>query len=410
MAELTGAYGLGGRPRRAGDPAEKARTTVTSRIRDAIGRVETVHPDLGRHLRASVRTGTFCVVPARAVGGVGGARGRSHIVRRVPTPEECQHPVRRGRVMSFLQIITFATDRFDEFVALEHAWSEETAGRRTNVGAQVFADRDRPGHYVALDWFDSPRVGHGQLAPPGDRRLRPAGRRAARPRGPTSGTSSPSRPRGTPVRRRSAPRWRSSTVAPHTFADDVDLDILVPHGRMRVTGRAALEESLRAEASGSRHRGVEQPRNRGRLRRRVRLPHAREPLPGRRDHGGHPEGRSRSSASRSRAPATGRPRPRHRSSRRPEPSDPHPRECPMTAEEVEVTGAVTERLFGAAARRDRAGDGAPRGPPGPVRRPGRATHRRRPGAGGRHRRAVRPRVARAAGHQRAGQRGRAGGR
>ena len=68
MAELTGAYGLGGRPRRAGDPAEKARTTVTSRIRDAIGRVESVHPDLGRHLRASVRTGTFCsYVPERSV-------------------------------------------------------------------------------------------------------------------------------------------------------------------------------------------------------------------------------------------------------------------------------------------------------------------------------------------------------
>ena len=68
VAELTGAYGLGGRPRRAGDPAEKARTTVTSRIRDAIGRVESVHPDLGRHLRASVRTGTFCsYVPERSV-------------------------------------------------------------------------------------------------------------------------------------------------------------------------------------------------------------------------------------------------------------------------------------------------------------------------------------------------------
>ena len=68
VAELTGAYGLGGRPRRAGDPAEKARTTVTSRIRDAIGRVESVHPDLGRHLRASVRTGTFCsYAPERPV-------------------------------------------------------------------------------------------------------------------------------------------------------------------------------------------------------------------------------------------------------------------------------------------------------------------------------------------------------
>jgi len=68
VAELTGAYGLDGRPRRAGDPAERARTTVTSRIRDAVARVESVHPDLGRHLRASVRTGTFCAyLPERPV-------------------------------------------------------------------------------------------------------------------------------------------------------------------------------------------------------------------------------------------------------------------------------------------------------------------------------------------------------
>ena len=60
VAELAGAYGLGGRPRRTGDPAERARTSVTWRIRDAIGRIEREHAELGRHLRASVRTGTFC--------------------------------------------------------------------------------------------------------------------------------------------------------------------------------------------------------------------------------------------------------------------------------------------------------------------------------------------------------------
>ncbi len=68
VAELTGAYGLDGRPRRTGDPAERARTTVTSRIRDVLGRIETAHPELARHLRASVRTGTFCVyAPERPV-------------------------------------------------------------------------------------------------------------------------------------------------------------------------------------------------------------------------------------------------------------------------------------------------------------------------------------------------------
>jgi hypothetical protein len=58
--ELTSAAGLGGRPRRLGDATERARTTVTARIRDAIGRIERVHPELGRHLRASIVTGARC--------------------------------------------------------------------------------------------------------------------------------------------------------------------------------------------------------------------------------------------------------------------------------------------------------------------------------------------------------------
>ena len=58
---LTSAYGLGGRVRRSGSAAERARTAVTARIRDAIRRIGDAHPDLGRHLGRSVRTGTFCV-------------------------------------------------------------------------------------------------------------------------------------------------------------------------------------------------------------------------------------------------------------------------------------------------------------------------------------------------------------
>ena len=53
-------YGLGGRARKAGDHAERARSAVTWRIRSAITRIEAVHPALGRHLKNSVRTGTFC--------------------------------------------------------------------------------------------------------------------------------------------------------------------------------------------------------------------------------------------------------------------------------------------------------------------------------------------------------------
>jgi hypothetical protein len=61
IAELRSAVGLHGRPRRAIDPAERARKAVTWRIRDAITRAEAVHEAFGRHLRRSVRTGTFCV-------------------------------------------------------------------------------------------------------------------------------------------------------------------------------------------------------------------------------------------------------------------------------------------------------------------------------------------------------------
>ena len=57
---LSAAYGLGGRTRRTGDPAERARSTVTWRIRDAIRRIDAVHPELARHLRSAVRTGAFC--------------------------------------------------------------------------------------------------------------------------------------------------------------------------------------------------------------------------------------------------------------------------------------------------------------------------------------------------------------
>jgi hypothetical protein len=57
---LSAALGLGGRGRRLGDLAEKARTSVTWRIRHALRRIETAHPALGRHLGNSIRTGTFC--------------------------------------------------------------------------------------------------------------------------------------------------------------------------------------------------------------------------------------------------------------------------------------------------------------------------------------------------------------
>jgi hypothetical protein len=61
LAELRRAAGLAGRPRPLGaSTTERARKTVTSRLREAIHRIEAVLPELGAHLNRSVITGTTC--------------------------------------------------------------------------------------------------------------------------------------------------------------------------------------------------------------------------------------------------------------------------------------------------------------------------------------------------------------
>lgn len=60
VEHLSGALGIGGRSRSLGSAAERARSAVTWRIRNAIRKLASVHPRLGRHLDNSVRTGTFC--------------------------------------------------------------------------------------------------------------------------------------------------------------------------------------------------------------------------------------------------------------------------------------------------------------------------------------------------------------
>lgn len=60
IAELRSAAGLAGRSRRLGDEAERARKTVTARIRDTLRRLDKRHPPLGAHLRHTVSTGSSC--------------------------------------------------------------------------------------------------------------------------------------------------------------------------------------------------------------------------------------------------------------------------------------------------------------------------------------------------------------
>jgi hypothetical protein len=68
LAELRAAAGLAGRARRLGDEAERARKTVTARIRDTLRKLDQSHPALASHLRATVSTGiTCCYQPTEPV-------------------------------------------------------------------------------------------------------------------------------------------------------------------------------------------------------------------------------------------------------------------------------------------------------------------------------------------------------
>lgn len=58
--ELARAVGLGGRDRRSGAPAERARVSVTRAVRRAIARLHEHHPPLAEHLDRFIRTGTYC--------------------------------------------------------------------------------------------------------------------------------------------------------------------------------------------------------------------------------------------------------------------------------------------------------------------------------------------------------------
>lgn len=58
--ELSRAVAKGGQGRRAGSAAERARTAVQRRLRDAIERIGEHSPALAAHLEQSIRTGTYC--------------------------------------------------------------------------------------------------------------------------------------------------------------------------------------------------------------------------------------------------------------------------------------------------------------------------------------------------------------
>ena len=94
--ELARATGLGGRRRRLGDATERARTTVTARIRDAIGRIERAHRRARPAPAGQHRDGCAVCLPA----GRDRAVERLTIVRRDLTPSGQSREQRKETLMA----------------------------------------------------------------------------------------------------------------------------------------------------------------------------------------------------------------------------------------------------------------------------------------------------------------------
>lgn len=146
----------------------------------------------------------------------------------------------------FLQIISFHTDRFEEFAELEREWQRATDGTRTTTGSQVFADRDHPGHYVALDWFTDYESAMVNSALPATSDF--AARATSLGTGPTVFHNlepvTEATAQGAAELRQTL---ETSTPVPHAFTDDVEMDMIVPHGRLRSTGREEFDALLKGE-------------------------------------------------------------------------------------------------------------------------------------------------------------------
>ena len=57
--------------------------------------------------------------------------------------------------MAFIQIMEFHTDRMDEGKKFVDEYRAKTEGRRTTQRTILCRDRDQPGHYVNVVFFES---------------------------------------------------------------------------------------------------------------------------------------------------------------------------------------------------------------------------------------------------------------
>ena len=152
--------------------------------------------------------------------------------------------------MSFLQIVSFHTDRIEAFEELDRRWVEETEGRRTVLDSALYRDRSDPTHYVAVNHFASWEEAQVNSHLPETDAF--ATRAMALADGPAEFTDL-DLVRSVDVRATAADGLRrlleTNEVPEHLFADDLRVDLFVPNWHVVVRSVDEMMVGMREEAS-----------------------------------------------------------------------------------------------------------------------------------------------------------------
>jgi quinol monooxygenase YgiN len=153
--------------------------------------------------------------------------------------------------MSFVQIISFRTDRIEALEELERRWTEETEGRRTLVDGALYRDRHDPTHYVSVNHFASWEDARVNSALPETDAM--AAQAMALTDGPAEFTdldlvTSADLRQG--VAHGLRHMLETNEVLDGLVADDVTVDMFVPHWQVVTRGVDQMVTGLREEAPG----------------------------------------------------------------------------------------------------------------------------------------------------------------
>ena len=150
----------------------------------------------------------------------------------------------------FIQLVTLTSSKIDEINKIDEAWRQATAGRNTLLRERVYAHRDRPGTYTAVCEFVSADEAMANSALPETTQAAEA--IAAVCDGPIAFTDlelvAELADRRAEIAELFVSFLETAEVPDGLFADDVVVDLNVPHWQLQLVGPEASAAMLREDS------------------------------------------------------------------------------------------------------------------------------------------------------------------